>query len=207
MSRNITQNTLHGRSVVDTLKTVILDLWFGFCLLDGEKESSFSHIGCYPTQSIEYQELSHIFDRVFLSSSDVIMDVGCGKGRLFNYLLQRGFEGKMIGVEIDEEVASFVAKRLKRYDNIEIITGNALDFISDRVDIYFMFNPFKDSMFQDFITQVEEKQKKAHIIYFNPQSVEFVMPRKFWNIKKRIFYSSARGENAKCYYLNYERTI
>ena len=64
-------------------------------------------------KSIEYEELKKVFADIKLSPSDVIMDVGCGRGRIFNYLLKNNFKGTMYGVEIDREIALFTKNRLK----------------------------------------------------------------------------------------------
>jgi len=202
---NVYADISHKRTFFDSLKSAFLDLRFGFRILDKEKVTPFSNIGCYHTQSTEYEELKWIFDRVDLQANDVVMDVGCGRGRPFNYLLSRNFTGDMIGTEIDSEIANFTAKRLRKQKNIRIISGNALDYIENRISLYFMYNPFKAAMFLDFVSKIESVHSVAKIIYFNPQNIDFILSRNGWKAEKQTFFSRKRRSYLNCYYMYYNR--
>lgn len=142
MWEKINENMIFKRTISQQIQSNYFDLRFGGRLLDDEKYSPYFNEGCYHTQSIEYEELELIFSHVILSASDVIMDVGCGRGRLFNYLLSIRFAGKMYGVEIDPEIGEVTKHRLKKYNNISIYIGNALEFVRSDVNLYFLFCPF-----------------------------------------------------------------
>lgn len=64
------------------------------------------------TVSSNYEELEVIFfEKLSLSANDVIIDVGCGKGRVFNYLLYKGLKNKMLGYEINPAVGEKTKKK------------------------------------------------------------------------------------------------
>ncbi len=58
------------------------------------------------TVSTNYEELEIIFFEYNpLKESDVLIDVGCGKGRVFSFTpLYKGLKNKMIGIEINPAV-------------------------------------------------------------------------------------------------------
>lgn len=62
-----------------------------------------------------------------LSSSDTVLEIGAGDGRLTALLAQKS--GKVIAVEKDERLADIMRKALsdKNISNVEIIRGDAMD--------------------------------------------------------------------------------
>ncbi len=113
MRKRVREDNIYPRSILQNIESFLWDMRYGGKLLDDEKVSPYYTNGCYHTQSIEYEELKKVFADIKLSPSDVIMDVGCGRGRIFNYLLKNNFKGTMYGVEIDREIALFTKNRLK----------------------------------------------------------------------------------------------
>jgi hypothetical protein len=60
-----------------------LDLQYSGRFLGGTMESRYASSGAIATQSTDYLALSYIFDNlVQVQESDVLVDVGCGKGRV-----------------------------------------------------------------------------------------------------------------------------
>ena len=56
--------------------------------------------------------------------NDVVLDVGAGRGELTVKLAEKA--GKVIAVELDRELANEARKRLKDYDNVELLVGDIL---------------------------------------------------------------------------------
>ncbi|MEJ7639236.1 MAG: class I SAM-dependent methyltransferase, partial [Singulisphaera sp.] len=71
------------------------------------------------------------------------MDIGCGKGRVLNFWLERFPNNRIIGVELDDRVADRTRRRLERWRNVKIITGDAVAALPAEGTIFWMFNPFK----------------------------------------------------------------
>lgn len=169
------------------LYTVIIELRYGGKLLRGGRESPFSGVGAYPTQNCDYLSLSKCFKYIIIKDNDVIVDVGCGKGRVFNYLLNLKCKNKLIGIEIDQEIALFTKERLRNYLNVNIIHGDILENIPPDATIFFMFNPFNEVIMRKFKKRLEEvfKDKKITVIYLNPQHIGLFHNDSQWNIEMR----------------------
>lgn len=192
------------RTFRQELENFFWDLRYGGKLLDDEKLSPFYEQGCYHTQSTEYEELKNIFSFWELRDSDVLMDVGCGRGRVLNFLLRKWPKGRLYGVEIDPEIGDFTRKRLRNYSNVTIITGNATEHVLKEVTVYFLFNPFMENLAMQFIEQVEKTHEHVRLIYYVPQFAENILARPGWSGTEKTYYSSIRKSSVPCYYLEYK---
>ncbi|RLG03618.1 MAG: ribosomal RNA small subunit methyltransferase A [Thaumarchaeota archaeon] len=59
-----------------------------------------------------------------VTRKDVVLDVGAGRGELTARLAEKA--GKVIAVELDQELAEEARRRLKDYDNVELLVGDIL---------------------------------------------------------------------------------
>src|SRR5262245_31735372 len=72
----------------------------------------------------QYSVLPYVFgDRI--RPHDVLVDVGCGKGRVINWWLSQGLRNRMVGIEHNPEIASATARRLRRFRNVTIVNRDA----------------------------------------------------------------------------------
>ncbi|MGC2143068.1 MAG: methyltransferase domain-containing protein [Candidatus Acidiferrum sp.] len=140
--RNTTTNAFsHFRT---KLTNVVLDLRFG-ALLRGGKETSYPHLGAYATNNSSYGVIHTLF-RGRVKPSDVLVDVGCGKGRVINAWLAEGYANRMIGIELDPDVAAESRRRLRRFPNVSILTGEILANFPRDGTLFYLFNPFNAAM-------------------------------------------------------------
>jgi len=126
------------------------------------------------TVSTNYEELEVIFfEYSKLDENDIIIDVGCGKGRVFNYLLYKGLRNKMIGYEINSVVGEKTKKRLKRFKNVEIRCENIFDDFPKEGNIFYLYNPFKEAMITEFMQRIlAVSDRNPVILYNNPIHLE-----------------------------------
>ena len=126
------------------------------------------------TASSNYEELEVIFFEKFkLSENDVIIDIGCGKGRVFNYLLYKGLRNKIIGYEINPVVGDVTKKRLARFKNVEIRCYNIFDDFPGIGNVFYMYHPFQEEMVTLFMNSIFKiSDRNPVILYNNP--VQFV---------------------------------
>jgi hypothetical protein len=119
------------------------------------------------TQSMDYAQLDYLFRRneLPIHESDVLVDVGCGKGRVINYWLGRGLKNRIIGLELDESIAAKTRLRLARYPNVEIITGDATVNLPEDGTLFFLFNPFGPDVLKRFMEQWK-RLPGARMIYW-----------------------------------------
>jgi SAM-dependent methyltransferase len=93
------------------------------------------------TANTDYAALPFVFgDR--LQPSDVLVDIGCGKGRVINWWLSRELGNRIVGVEVNKAVAQMTQRRLKRHKNVKIVCGDALKNLPEDGTIFYLFNPF-----------------------------------------------------------------
>jgi hypothetical protein len=75
------------RGLVQTWN-VAYDLRFGE-ILRGDIPTRFSEFGAERSSNVSYYALSLIFKDEPIAPDDVLVDVGCGKGRMINWWLSR----------------------------------------------------------------------------------------------------------------------
>jgi 16S rRNA (adenine1518-N6/adenine1519-N6)-dimethyltransferase len=69
---------------------------------------------------IDEQVLGRIIEYSHLNSSDTVLEIGAGFGNLTEKLARKA--GKVIAIEVDPELAS----SLNRFENVEVIVGDAM---------------------------------------------------------------------------------
>ncbi|MFZ2199065.1 MAG: methyltransferase domain-containing protein [Thermodesulfovibrionales bacterium] len=161
----------------------------------GKLKSRYAHLGAYDTQSINYSVLSCIFRKYKIKDSDVLVDVGCGKGRVINWWLKQGHQNRMIGLELDGAIAEQTRKRFESYKNVEIIYGNALENIPEYGTIFFLYNPFDRSSTRAFKDRLKEKvRNRVQIIYANCEHLDAFSADTDWTIRTNSdFFKNDNG--------------
>lgn len=142
---------------------------------------AIDHKNLIKTANSNYEELESIFFKHFsVKPDDVIIDVGCGKGRVFNYLLYKGLKNKMIGYEINPMVGEKTRKRLARYKNVEIRCCNIFDDFPGEGNVFYLYHPFKEAMMRAFMNEVQKvAERKPVLLYNNPAHLNVVDTDKF----------------------------
>jgi len=169
----------------------LLDLryggWFG-----GVIKTRHAHLGAKDTQSSFYYVMSPVFLYYPLRDSDVFVDVGCGKGRTINWLLVHGYRNRMIGIEIDEEIAGRTKKKFAKYKNVEIIGGNALDNIPADGTVFYLYNSVNAEMmirFKDLLRDMFGNRRKVTIIYVNYAHLDVFVDDPAWRVRRTYYHS------------------
>jgi len=99
------------------LRNVLTDRKYGGWS-GGSRTSTHADLGANLFGSVHYYELPRIFSArngLEITPSDVLVDIGCGKGRVINWWLGLGLGNRIIGLEIEELLAIEARKRLQRY--------------------------------------------------------------------------------------------
>ena len=98
---------------------------------------------------------------------------------------RHGFHGRLIGVELDEEIASRAARRVEHCKSAEIINKNILD-CSDVIrdgTAFFLFNSFNGKVLKSFIEMVEKNCRNGvRLYYFCDYGRSLIDCREGWNI-------------------------
>lgn len=149
-------------------RNVTLDLRYGG-FLGGTVRTPFAGLGIHDTASTDYDALPDIFHNA-ISPSDVLVDIGCGKGRVINWWLSCGIENQIVGIELDPRIAEETRSRLRNYPNVSIIGGDALLHLPENGTVFYLFNPFNESWmlsFKDRMAGFRQHRQAIRIFYYN----------------------------------------
>jgi hypothetical protein len=166
------------------IRNAVIDLRYGR-LLGGKIETRYKHLGAVATENSDYAALAHIFrDRI--KATDVLVDVGCGKGCVINWWLGQGLGNRIIGLELDEEIANQTRQRLCRHENVAIIAGNALDNIPQEGTLFYLYNPFAEHVmeaFRDRLMCLFDQHGDITILYYHCKHVTVFQRDPAWVVE------------------------
>jgi SAM-dependent methyltransferase len=152
-------------------RTAWLDVRFGG-FTGGVKKSPFGHLGANETVSTRLDLIDALLGPR-MRPGEVFVDVGCGKGRVLNWAIRDGRAARVIGLEIDREVAEGAAARLTRHAHCEVRIGDACALLPADATLIYMWSPFnravmvafRDALFQR--TDASHRKQHLRIIYNN----------------------------------------
>ncbi len=166
----------------------IMDWRIGRISVDKLKQSKYENLGAKATESTNYTWPKMIFSCFPLKKDDVFIDVGCGEGRVLTYLYLKKHRNKMIGIELDEEIAQIAKNRTKKCKNIKIVQGNVLEqseLFKDATAVY-LFNPFEEDVLLAFVEMIEKTVDHQLIMYYSNDLHRKVLDkRENWYILRR----------------------
>jgi len=161
-----------------------VDLRFGG-LLAGEIPTRFADLGANETANSDYLALDKIFvDRIY--PDDVLVDVGCGKGRVINWWLRSGATNKIVGLELDDVIAHRTRKRLRRYPNVTIVAGDAVANLPSDGTVFYLFNPFGPEVlaaFKERVARLTTRRDRVRVIYNNCHYVALFEDDDEWDVR------------------------
>ena len=155
------------------LKTIYIDTKYGYPLKDVLGQTQ-NHEGAKPTVASGDYDQIRLLDSL-TNSNDVLVDVGCGQGRMINYWLDKKLNNRIVGIEYDEGIACATKERLKKHKNVEIICGDATKCAPLDATFMYLFNPFDfetTQRFADYIWDNRARYIENHlqILLYNCES-------------------------------------
>lgn len=103
-------------------------------LLSFARQGDYAHPG-------EVEAIQLAMAPIAKNKSQRLLDVGCGLGGTAHYLQQRDW-GKIVGVDLDQEIIQYAKKR---YSKVSFIPGNILQserFLSQTFHVIYCFSSF-----------------------------------------------------------------
>jgi SAM-dependent methyltransferase len=161
--------TALARRAPKTIRNAVTDLRYGG-LLGGTTRTKYAELGAFDTANSDYSDLPALFGAASVTGNDVIVDVGCGKGRAINWLLGHYPTNPIIGIEIDPEICEHTARRLRCYGQVQIRCGDATTTLPPEGTIFFLFNPFDEAAMTRFIAallEMDDGSGTKRVIYYN----------------------------------------
>lgn len=167
--------------VIRSLQNLRIDLLTQRTFLGGSVTSIDNYQMVLSTSNSGYEQLELIFFYYYpINKNDVIIDVGCGRGRVFNYLLYKGLKNRMIGYEINQTVGNKTKQNLARYKNVEIRSENIFNNFPKDGNVFYLFNPFRERMVTEFKNNIWKlRDKNPVILYYNPEYLEIFNDTRF----------------------------
>lgn len=161
------------------MRNLLIDLRFGK-ILGG------IHITQPDSGNSDYRALSKIFENR-IRESDVLVDVGCGPGRVITWWQSHYPANQKIGIEIDEAIAWQTQKRLNKHQNVTIISGDAIENIPENGTIFYLYNPFEIEVveaFKDRLASLFDPSRKILLLYHNCKHLSVFENDPDWSVER-----------------------
>jgi len=134
----------------------------------------------------DYYVLSRIFQQITVQESDVLVDVGCGRGRVINWWLSHFPRNVVVGIEVDKDIARQAQKRLRKYKNVTVISGDAIESIPEDGTIFYLYNPFEAEMVEAFKDRLASLFDPSHgilLLYYNCKHLSVFEDDPRWRVE------------------------
>ncbi|MDZ4678318.1 MAG: class I SAM-dependent methyltransferase [Oligoflexia bacterium] len=182
----------------------LLDFYFQIDTSSNKEliESAGERNGYDPT---DWQTFPKLLRLINPGPHDVLLDLGCGKGRILLMASRFSFK-RIIGVDYNSELCLIAEKNVKSYSkrstckNISVITEDMMKYlIPDDATIMYIYNPLEQNqlkgVMQKIMTSIQKSPRPFKIIFgAPPEFSEEIF--KYSNAKKE-FYDI--GRNSKTY--------
>jgi hypothetical protein len=135
---------------------------------------------------ISYRGLHYLKKRIVVAPTDILMDIGCGRGRPNCVFARKSFI-LSAGIEYLSKhavVASRNGARMRgKRTPIVITTGDAAEQSYDGVTLFFVFNPFGEETMRQVIARitrsVQAQPRSIRLVYINPKQ-EHILNEQPW---------------------------
>ena len=134
----------------------------------------------YPYEPTPYSVLERLADSAFFGASDVLLDYGCGKGRV-GFFLSGRTKAKAIGIEYDERIyEAALGNRRTAIPEIraEFCLAKAEEFpVPGEVNRCYFFNPFSVQILNKAMARILESYydcPREILLFFYYPSDEYI---------------------------------
>ena len=134
----------------------------------------------YPYEPTPYRVLERFANSGFIHKRDVVLDYGCGKGRV-DFFLSYQTKANTIGVEYDERIYQSALENQKT-----AVSGGRSEFVLTRAEEYkvpsevnrfYFFNPFSVELLRKVISRIIEsyyERPREALLFFYYPSEEYI---------------------------------
>ena len=144
------------------------------------RDDSNSDTYRYPYEPTPYSVLERLANSGFIRKKDVVLDYGCGKGRV-DFFLSYQTKANTIGIEYDERIYQCAMKNQKTAvsrSRTEFVLARAEEYeISSEVNKCYFFNPFSVELLRKVMARIiesyYEKPREVFLFFYYP-SEEYI---------------------------------
>lgn len=124
----------------------------------------------YPYEPTPYSVLQRLADSRYLTRESVVVDYGCGKGRV-GFFLNYSLGCRCIGVEYNEAIYRSALRNQETYARkagVEFVHDSAEHLGVDGADSFYFFNPFSVEILRSVLGRILESyyEKPRHMQLF-----------------------------------------
>ncbi len=165
------------------LYDLILDLAFCGQSLQKCVDRKDKVLGYTSSQSCRYFILESIFKHLSLTTNDEFLDVGCGQGRVFAFLLHKKTNWHLTGID-SNKLALDVCQKWSNNRGVKTIEKDVFFQDISSYTIFFLGHPFDKQGLLRFICKIENEVKKEIIVIMvlDLESGIYLANRDGWNI-------------------------
>ncbi len=129
----------------------------------------------------DYAVLTKIFKNIYVTDDDVFVDLGCGMGRVLNFLVTKGYDCRIIGVEKSPVIAEGCAEIFRRKDRVSIICADVTVATPSDGTIFFIYSPFSDTDIEKIAVNIEKNASgPIRLIYADDTHSAVLRSRDGW---------------------------
>lgn len=155
-----------------------------------------TQIGGTGTESSPYIYLKRIFSYIRLDETDKVLDVGCGKGRVFAFFIKEKYPCRIDGIEHNADVAKIAQEWTAKYPQIRVIVGDAFLADFNQYTVLTLSRPFFWHTYCEFVEKLEEKLTHPIAMlswHEDPRVRDFIKIRPGWHIVHHEFTNRIHG--------------
>ena len=139
------------------------------------RDDSNADLYCYPYEPTPYGVLERLANSGLIRKGDVVLDYGCGKGRVGFYLSYQT-KAKVIGIEYDERIYESALENKRA-----AVSGGRTEFVLGRAEYYkvpaevnrfYFFNPFSVEILRKVLAEIikscRENPRDVLLFFYYP---------------------------------------
>ena len=140
----------------------------------------------YPYEPTPYSVLERLADSGFLDENNLLIDYGCGKGRV-GFFLNHKLGCQCCGIEYDERIYTQSMENLNTFggERVSFHCTHAEDFEVEEADAFYFFNPFSVEILRAVLGQILEsyyadpREMRLFFYYPSDEYVAYLMTNPF----------------------------
>ena len=127
----------------------------------------------YPYEPTPYSVLVRLAESGYLTRENVLVDYGCGKGRVSVFLASR-VRCRVIGIDYNEDLIRTAEENLRRsrVKGVTLLKAAAEQYELTDEDSFFFFNPFSEVILKRVIDQIlwswYENPRQMRLFFYYP---------------------------------------
>jgi len=127
----------------------------------------------YPYEPTPYSVLERLAESGLIGEGDVVLDYGCGKGRV-GFFLTHQTGAKTLGIEYDERIyGNAIENRITAKAESNFILSKAEDYaVPSDVNRCYFFNPFSDEILHKVMARIidsyYENPREMFLFFYYP---------------------------------------